>query len=319
MKNRKIRRCLIWGIGKEYDSYTNQIHYEILKGNMEVTAYVSKDLFCEEFEGRPVISPDKISKLDFEYIIVCNTVRFQEISKEAQHFGIFPNKILDAGLFLLPCFDLNRYVNLLENPVTIIADDCWGANAYHYLKLPFTTPFILCYMMPKDYLKILQDLSYYMTAELEMLQEGDRNKLMIPKGMLGDDSRRVILNFNHSLTFKKAREEWEERKKRINWSNIFVKMTVTDRETARIFQELPYLNKVAFSNFQSSYDSVQYLCEWDWNAEHTVRYVGFDFAGYARNSVEGRKAKDYDILKLLNGEKDYMRKRGGGGSNCSRN
>lgn len=308
MINQKTRKCLVWGIGKEYDSYTNQIHFEILKENIDIIAYVSRDLYCREFEGKPVIYPNDIQNHDFEYIIICNTTRFQEICGQAQKYGVSLNKLIDARQLLLPCFDFSRYINLLENPVTIIADDCWGANVYHYLKLKFTSPFILCYMMSEDYLKVIQNLPYYIQEKLELYEEGDRNRQRCPRGMIGTGDSKVILNFNHSISFEKAREDWEERKKRINWDNIFVKMTIIDEETAEIFGKLPYRKKVAFSSFQSTYESVKYLCEWNWNIENTIRYIGYDFMSYARNSLEGRKAKDYDILKLLNGELDYMRK-----------
>lgn len=68
-----------------------------------------------------------------------------------------------------------------------------------------------------------------------------------PVGILGDGRKKITLYFQHYQTFKQAKEKWNDRKKRVNFSNLFVIMTDrdgTDENILKQFDQLPFKNKV---------------------------------------------------------------------------
>ena len=57
-----------------------------------------------------------------------------------------------------------------------------------------------------------------------MVREGDVQGGICPIGRLGDNGDFVEIQFVHCYNFSNALEQWNRRIKRINRSNIFVKM-----------------------------------------------------------------------------------------------
>lgn len=58
---------------------------------------------------------------------------------------------------------------------------------------------------------------------------------------------------SYIITFEEGVRKWEERKKRINWENLFLVGTEKDGctyETLRRFEELPCKNKVIFTHVE---------------------------------------------------------------------
>ena len=48
-------KCLIWGIGKGYNNNYNKIQLEILKKNIEIVAFVSRDIVSSKLDGYDVV------------------------------------------------------------------------------------------------------------------------------------------------------------------------------------------------------------------------------------------------------------------------
>lgn len=90
---------------------------------------------------------------------------------------------------------------------------------------------------------MLKDFDRYMTADLsEVFEDG----ISYPIGKLDD----VTIYFQHYDSFEQAKEKWDERKKRIDKTKLFVLFTDRDGCTYEDFVEfdsLPY-NKVVFTN-----------------------------------------------------------------------
>lgn len=60
----------------------------------------------------------------------------------------------------------------------------------------------------------------------------------------------IEIRFNHYKTFEEAVEKWEERKRRINWDNLYVMAIDGDNcseESLQRFDALPYKHKVQVS------------------------------------------------------------------------
>ncbi len=300
-----MKNCLIWGISDEYTAHINQINFEVLKGNINILAMISKDKFSSYIDGKKIIGKEDIIQYQYDYIIIFNKVRFQEIKDEAMKLGVPDKKIMNGSIFHIPNFDFLKYTSLIENPKTIISDDCFAAYIYHYLNLEFASPFILFYFEDKDYIKLLQNMDYYLEQELSREQDSDILTNRMPIGSLGNKQDKILLYFNHYHTFEQAKDAWERRLKRINSKNIFVKMTIPNDDIAMQFHELPYENKVGFYHKQFKGDSIKCLPRYTWRIKEKPNIYGYDFRAYVRNMTH--LVESCDVFKMLNNEKDFMR------------
>lgn len=142
---------------------------------------------------------------------------------------------------------------LRNKDFTILASDCNGTFMYHDMGLPFLSPTINLTIEMNDFVKMLENLEWYMKQDVVELQ-GD---YAYPTGSLGD----IRINFLHYKSFEEGALKWKERKERINWDNLFIVGSEKDGctyETIKRFEQLPYENKVIFTHidypeFQSAY------------------------------------------------------------------
>lgn len=122
----------------------------------------------------------------------------------------------------------------------------WGGVVLHELRLPFLSPTINLYILPKDYLKLLSDLKRYIQREPLIEDAESSAKKGYPVGLLGD----IRLWFVHYRTFEEARRKWLERCARVKWDNLYIMMVERDgctREDIEAFDRLPYVHKVIFT------------------------------------------------------------------------
>lgn len=142
---------------------------------------------------------------------------------------------------------------LRNKDFTILASDCNGTFMYHDMGLPFLSPTINLTIEMNDFVKMIENLEWYMKQDVVELQ-GD---YAYPTGSLGD----IRINFLHYKSFEEGALKWKERKERINWDNLFIVGSEKDGctyETIKRFEQLPYENKVIFTHidypeFQSAY------------------------------------------------------------------
>ena len=89
-------KCVIWGIGNEYEKMVNQINFEISKGNIEIMALVSKaqDIVGKIFDGFMVIQKEDLIGMQFDYLIIASSLYFTTISNEAAEIGIAEERIM---------------------------------------------------------------------------------------------------------------------------------------------------------------------------------------------------------------------------------
>lgn len=162
----------------------------------------------------------------------------------------FQNMLLDMqALWLHPLWRRR-----LRNPrVSIISNDCWGGFMYRYLHLPFNSPFIGLFVMPEDFVRILEDPSL-LIGELRFIPKAESRHLhninhtsTYPVGVLPCG---VEIHFLHYGSEQEAREKWSKRVGRIDWNNAIVKLSdnyaITD-EIMQRFDALPYPQKVLFT------------------------------------------------------------------------
>lgn len=184
-----------------------------------------------------------------------------------------------------------RRQRLKNTDFTIIASNCMGTFMYYDLKVPFLSPTINLNIEINDFVKMVENLEWYMSQEIAELEgESDR----CPVGLLGD----ITIYFVHYDTFSEGVSKWEERKRRINRNNMFIVGMGTDtctRETLARFERLPYPDKVIFTHktypeFKSSF-----------------HIKGYEQKGglcclpvYKKQLLKRRPVDDFDYVTFLN-------------------
>ncbi len=308
------RKVLLWGMGNEYENLLNSILFEIHKGNIIVEAVVCKidDIFTSKRDGFRIVTKKDVKVLEFDYVLVTSRHYYEEIKKDAMDEGISESRIIDASVLYLPFFDFKRYVNLIENPVTIISDDCWSGYVYNRLKLPFSTPFINIYIENEEYMKLIQNIDYYLKSELTMVREGNLQEGIFPIAALGKGSNQVKMQLVHDATFAEGKENWDRRKERINLENIFVKMrfSISDKNKEILieaFKSVPWKKILFYNGDEDIYGKFE-TDRFIWRQHKMDRVEYFCYYDYCRLAYK----YDLDILKLLNGDSNYSRYGGGG-------
>lgn len=310
-------RCVVWGVGEDYERTISQIKFEELKGNLEVVALVTtKDRYYGEVrDGYPLVRKKELRDLEYDFIIVLNTEHIEAIMEDIDTLGIDRRKVINGKVFRMPMFDFGRYISLVKDPVTILSDDCWGGYVYHDLCLPFTSPTVNIGWPVDQFCKFMLEPFYYLARPLKMKREGDFNAGHYPIGTLGEGERQIELHLTHAPSFAYMKERWDRRKERVNPNRIFVKLTLNDRlmekaprdsawsieKSLEAFEQVQY-PKICFCCGESNQKDVVYLKRFQAEMYRTEA-EGFNYGAYARIN----RTKDIDILKLLNGEPDYLR------------
>ena len=181
---------------------------------------------------------------------------------------------------------------------TIISSNCNGEYWYYDMKLKFLSPTINLSFDMNDYVKMLENLHWYMEQPILPYED---NRFEFPTGMLGD----IEIRFNHYKTFDEAVAKWEERKQRINWDNLFVIGIDGDNcsyETMRRFDVLPYENKVIFTHIPYPEIKSSYYIP-GFERDEGVGVLLY----FKKQFLVRRYLDDFDYVSFLNG-KGFERK-----------
>lgn len=130
--------------------------------------------------------------------------------------------------------------NYTQRGVTILSQNCVGGVFYHDMEQEFLSPTINLFFEAADFVKFVNQLQYYLSLELKMSLERE-----YPIGVLDD----IKVHFYHYTTADEAKEAWDRRKKRVNYSKIMVLSTDRDGFDHKVFDqwcEIPYA-KVLFT------------------------------------------------------------------------
>lgn len=186
-----------------------------------------------------------------------------------------------------------RKAGLKNYDFTIISSNCNGAFVYHDLAMPYLTPTVNLTIGMNDFVKMVRNLRWYMRQEIVELEENYE----YPAGLLDD----IRINFLHYKSFEEGIRKWEERKRRINWNNLFIFGTARGDctyDTIRNFDQLPYENKVIFTNRQyPEFQSAYYIRGFDKQKE-----IGI-LVEYKKQLLVRRYLDDFDYVDFLNRNK----------------
>lgn len=189
-------------------------------------------------------------------------------------------------------YNRRRRRRLKTENFSIIASNCNGSFLYHDMELAFLTPTVNLSMDMDDFVKMAENLRWYMEQEIvELKEEGQR----YPLGLLDD----VRINFVHYESFEEGVRKWEERKKRINWDNLFIVGTEREcsYETIGRFDRLPYKNKVIFTHVEyPEFASALYMKGFERESQLGV------LTNYRKQLLRRRYLDDFDAVAFLNGQ-----------------
>lgn len=149
-----------------------------------------------------------------------------------------------------------RAKKLKNKDFTIISNNCFAGWVYRRYNLSYLTPTVGLFIMPKDYIKFLNNLKYYIECELKFINPNkskykdyissiDERFGKYPIGILED----IEIHFLHYKDENEAKEKWNRRKQRINWDNIIVKFSEQnncEKDDIKNFFMTPYKNKICF-------------------------------------------------------------------------
>lgn len=203
---------------------------------------------------------------------------------------------------MIPDFDLDKYLKLVESHISIIANNCWGGLVYHSLGMRFRSPFINMFLLDDDYIKLLSDLERFLGYDLlfvRMRYEEVLNREYPVCSLNGE----IELHFNHYTSYEEAKEKWDIRLNRLNKNNLFLMMQTCDYESAKRFDDLEYKKKVCFVPYDMKTDDLKSALK--------MNLTRFDEDDYPLwkvvNGIADGRYVDYDILKLLAGDLNHNR------------
>ena len=184
-----------------------------------------------------------------------------------------------------------RKKNRLKNKdFSIIASNCNGTFMYYDMRIRYLTPTVNLVIEMNDFVKLAENLEAYMEKEIVKLE----SDVPYPTGMLDD----IKIMFMHYPTFEEGVEKWNERKKRINWENLFIVGTEKDGctyETIQRFDRLPYENKVIFTHIEyPEFSSAYYIEGFEERDEIGV------LTNYKEQFWKRRYLGDFDYVNFLN-------------------
>ncbi len=287
-----LHKIVIWGTGLEYNGLYNLIKFFERDNQFKVVAITDgyvKD--ASYIDGYKFVKPEKLIEEDFDYILVCVAERFfDEVIKNIHDIGIERNRVLPGRILKIAGFDFEKYIKVKALNVSILSNNCWGGLTYHTLGLPILSPLVNMWERDGDYIKFLKNIKMYLSSPIEFIRFGyapNQKNENYPVARCAD----IELHFNHVETFEEAKQQWNKRKDRINFQQLFVMMFTSDSKLLDEFDKLPFEHKVCFVPFESDVPSAFYLPNW--------KDVGFWYV-VNRTAIEANG--EYFVLDLLLGD-----------------
>lgn len=132
---------------------------------------------------------------------------------------------------------------------TVVSSNCWGSAIYRDLKLPYLSPFIGLYLMPEDFMTLLERFPEVMSCPLTFTQWSTTPQgIRYPVGLLDGT---LAIHFVHYASEEEARTKWDRRRQRMvsdpdRTFFMFCDRDGCTREHLERFERLPFRHKVAF-------------------------------------------------------------------------
>lgn len=153
---------------------------------------------------------------------------------------------------------------------------------------------------------MVENFSRYDLSSLvfEEMYHDDKHEKGYPVGRIDD----ALIRFEHYSNWEEASGIWLKRCARINYDNLFFEMTCTSESEIERFLLLPYDKKIAFTDIPIKAERIINVEPNEMEYVNRQIYSG-NLAWYMCDKVNGTApwTRNYDLIKLLLGEDEYMR------------
>lgn len=294
----KMYKCLLWGTGKGFYTNTQLIKYYELLGDIEVVGVTSNEKIYHDVMGWTFISKQDIKKICVDIIILMVEKHNKSILGELSNMGYESDQVVDVNTMKIPGFNMDCYLQIKKRTPTIFSPMCWGGVTYHSLGLEFKTPFINMFLHEDDYMQFLESPESYIKMDI-VYDRMEWNRILeknYPVARCGD----IELHFNHYSSFEIAKNDWDKRKKRIDWNNILVMMFTEKIDTVKRFLEMSYDKKILFTSLAIDDDRVVHM-------DIKNKYpIGMDLWTAINETAKG-KFLSYNVFELMmDGKISYL-------------
>ncbi len=256
------------------------------------------------------MSVEKMNKTELDYVIIA-VINWKEIADILESHGVYENKIIRSSAFYYPCFDLDEYLKLKLQKISILSNFCLGGMIYQELGLKVLSPTKNMFCLGKNYLEFLENYSYYLSLDMQEYEDSTYaegtlgRETFYPKGILGN---KIIWYFNHNAFAADAIRKWNEKRKVVNHNNIAAIMILQNDDEICRFLDLKiekkigiYYKEVHGKNniiYCSRWNDKSEQFNWDGNWPSAANKYLSNFRGYI---------SPINWIKFLNGESDYRR------------
>lgn len=194
----------------------------------------------------------------------------------------------------------NKKKLLNKNPI-IISSNCTGGFIYHWLGLKFRSPFINLFLSPEEFVLMCENINDFLNTPLKEINTN--YSYPVGKGYNG-----IQVHFMYYKSFEEAIELWNKRLSRMERTRVSnslsEKFNYNTEETGfifsnwngntdllRRFDELPFNNKVVFTDRKYNFPSSYYLKGYNINKENV----------YATQNIFGKRyINQFDYVSFLN-------------------
>lgn len=308
MKSGDTYNIYIFGAGYEYNRLSSYLPlYSDIFNIMGIVTTKRQGFSC--IDGLKNITIEEIDVAAMDYIIIA-VIAWKEIKEKLLSIGIEDKKIIRSNVFYNPCFGFKEYIKLKSSNVSIFSNFCLGGTIYRELGLKVLSPTVNMFCLGEEYIQFLREYEVLLKSEMkEYISEQYISGTLgcesfYQRGILDD---RIIWYFNHNQSASDAIVKWNERVKRINYSNIAMLMTIQTDEAAYEFDKLPIKKKLGVYHKDLNLESVIYCSDWN---DSRVRYQSHgNWPAYANRymSNSDNLAGAVNWIKFLNGDNDYKR------------
>ncbi|MDO5381700.1 MAG: DUF1919 domain-containing protein [Eubacteriales bacterium] len=188
---------------------------------------------------------------------------------------------------------------LKNSDFSLLSIDCLGGVLLHDLGLKFNSPTVNLWFYPRDFIKFVNNLKYYLSQDMYFISE---EGIDYPIGVLDD----VKIYFTHYKNEEEAKLKFENRSQRINYEKLFVLMTDAngcDESIIEEFERIPYPHIMFTHKKYTNYKST-YYCKHDKDGVfHSWKYKclpfrycdSFNFAEWLNTGEISYENRDIDI------------------------
>ena len=205
-----------------------------------------------------LIDKKDLVNLDFDLVLVTgHDVNLAPILAEAAALGLDTDKFVLDSTVLIPGFTLEKYQQLRRAKLSILSMGWWAGIAYHKFGLPELSPTIGMYTTEDNFINFLPEARWHLKKPLHFERTEYNADLGINYPIFRLDGMQWFMNGYASDAA--ALESWNNRKDKINWSNVLVTMHTASPEVLERFDCLPYPKKVCFVTFETELESGFYI------------------------------------------------------------